>query len=247
MPKICDENKTRLSALAQLIQKYAEFENITKTSELAKLTQYSERAIWKAKTELECSEIECTMNSSAVNSSAETLHSSAQGGNRVQSEPRAPARIENPSGLNNTTNKQNTESEQVDSWHPFNGSTDYVLGVVCGWVQDVDLAKSFIKDSLAFANEDAEIVKAAILQTKQKIDDGKIIMNCQRYTTGTIQRMKGDKAQAQAAAEKTKSNNSAMLRTDPSFRLQDYLPKPYDPNDPNDMRGELPDDNETWI
>ena len=101
--------------------------------------------------------------------------------------------------------------------------------------------------SEAFADEDAEIVKAAILQTKQKIDDGKIITNCPRYTTGTIQRMKGDKAQAQAAAEKTKSNNSAMLRTDPSFRLQDYLPKPYDPNDPNDTRGELPDDNETWI
>lgn len=104
MPKICDENKTRLSALAQLIQKYAEFENITKTSELAKLTQYSERAIWKAKTELECSEKECTVNSSSVNPSAETLHSSSGLRTRVQCEPRAPARIENPSGLNNIIN-----------------------------------------------------------------------------------------------------------------------------------------------
>ena len=243
MPKICDENKTRLSALAQLIQKYAEFENITKTSDLAKLTQYSERAIWKAKTELECSEKECTVNSSSVKSSAEPLHSSAQSGTRVQSEPRAHAYKESSTKINNTTNKQNTESEQVDSWHPFNGSTDLVVSVVCEWVHDVDLAKSWIRDALALSGNDAEMVKTAILTTKQKIAGGQMITSPPRFTDGIIQKLKGNKAQDKEIADKAKASNKLLLKAKPDFQLV----QPYDPNDPNDTRGELPDDNETWI
>lgn len=51
---IRDQNKAKLTALAQLIALYAEAKGITATQELARLTGYSDRAIRKAKTELEC-------------------------------------------------------------------------------------------------------------------------------------------------------------------------------------------------
>jgi hypothetical protein len=51
---IRDQNKAKLTALAQLIELYAEAKGITATQELARLTGYSDRAIRKAKTELEC-------------------------------------------------------------------------------------------------------------------------------------------------------------------------------------------------
>lgn len=86
--------KRRLSALAQLIAKYAQ-EGVTSTAELARLTQYSERAIRKAKAELECRpEPECrhqgaaTRNQGAANPAPECRPAPTD----------SRARIDSPSG-----------------------------------------------------------------------------------------------------------------------------------------------------
>lgn len=49
-----DENKAKVTALAQLIQLLDQHEGIKSTADLARRTGYTERAIRKAKTELEC-------------------------------------------------------------------------------------------------------------------------------------------------------------------------------------------------
>ena len=110
-------------------------------------------------------------------------------------------------------------------------------------VHDVDLSKSWIRDALALSGNDAEMVKTAILTTKQKIAGGQMITSPPRFTDGIIQKMKGNKAQDKEIADKAKASNKLLLKANPNFQLV----QPYDPNDPNDTRGELPDDNETWI
>lgn len=72
----------RKTALAQLVELYAECRGVTTTAELAQLTGYSERAIWKAKAELRYTEPECTLNHSSVNQSAETC-TGVQGASRA--------------------------------------------------------------------------------------------------------------------------------------------------------------------
>ena len=255
MPKSCDENKTRLSALSQFIDFLSKHHGITETNDLMEhISGYSISSINKAKRELRLRTYSQEPIPNSVNGNCEPIpkcepirRNLFPNCEPIPIQPRARAYKESSSKINNTTNKQNTESEQVDSWHPFNGSTDLIVGVVCEWVHDVDLAKSWIREALALAGNDAEIVQSAILTTKKKLAAGQMITSPPRFTDGIIQKLKGNKAQDKAVADKTKANNSAMLKADPRFRLEDYLPAPYDPNDPNDKRGELPDDDETWI
>ena len=251
MPKICDENKTRLSALAQFIDFLSMHHGITETNDLMMyISGYNISSINKAKRELKMRTYSQEPIPKSVDGNCAPIPKCEPipahlfpNEEPIPIQPCARAYKESSSKINNTTNKQNTESEQVDSWHPFNGSTDLVVSVVCEWVHDLDLAKSWIRDALALSGNDAEMVKTAILTTKQKIAGGQMITSPPRFTDGIIQKMKGNKAQDKEIADKAKASNKLLLKANPNFQLV----QPYDPNDPNDTRGELPDDNETWI
>jgi hypothetical protein len=87
MPKKSDKSKTRLTALAQLVQLYAECKGITSTTQLAELTGYDERSIRRAKADIDVRGHRCP-------------GIDVQPGHRVQGQPRARAYKESPSEIN---------------------------------------------------------------------------------------------------------------------------------------------------
>lgn len=95
-------NGKRLSALAQLVRLLMR-SGLTTTADLVAETGYSERAIWKAKSELRDTEAGCMVQPSALKPSAEWVQRSAVNGaaecRSQQSETRARAYKESPSGI----------------------------------------------------------------------------------------------------------------------------------------------------
>lgn len=192
-------NGKRLSALAQLVRLLMR-SGLTTTADLVAETGYSERAIWKAKSELRDTEAGCGVQPSALKPSAEWVQRSAVNGaaecRSQQSETRARAYKESlRDKILPTAAAACTQAREIDG---LNGSTAKLVSefakLLAGPLGTPDEETAF--DLLASNVEvyGAERVKVGFLEFRQKMASDPRVRDPLRLLNGFLKGAKLPKA-----------------------------------------------------
>lgn len=183
MTEQCEKIKTKPTALAQLVAIHMA-NGITSTKALSDETGYSDRAIRKAKAELECRNYSSARNQSAAHPG--TIVPQAEPECRNQSAaPRARAYKEFPSGIVIQTEENNNNTPALSQ---LNGSADVVVGLVKSWMPglyqgEMAPARNWVQTLILETSSDA--VKSAVLQTANRMQSGELIPKPLHYASKT--------------------------------------------------------------
>lgn len=108
----------------------------------------------------------------------------------------------------------NHHYQEVSQSRPFNGSTEFVVGIVAGWMHgggdDIERARNWLLDLVAAT--DSNSVKHAVTATEKEIAGGKMIMQPLKYVTTFAHRQHGrNKAIAEQSQTRHPKQKPSLL------------------------------------
>lgn len=207
---------TKLTALAQLVDMYAKHEGVTSTKALADLTGYSERAIRKAKAELECrnySSAGTRVPAPECRPEPECRHPGAA--------PRAHANTESPSEIVIPASKlaSRTRADEIEG---LNGSTAMYVGWLANWLNefapDHDAARKILKGNVELYGADK--VRAGMLELETIIAGGEKPRNLAKAFPAFIKNANTAARPRSAADRADIATLNALTSKQPAPRLQ---------------------------